>query len=258
MSTANHRPNAIEKALDILAAFTPHNSEMGTLEISRKLGLHKATASRILLILTRKGFLSQDPETKKFRLGRVSLDLGRAVMNSLESDLVQIAKPYLDKLREQLDETVTLEYLIGESTIMLYVAEGQQRHRMAGNIGDRLPVNATAGAKAILAFSEPEIIDKLLTNGIKFPQITPNTITDPVKLRRQLQEIRHSGYSFDNEEADIGINGIGFPIFDHDNAPVAAFSIVGPAHRINLSSGKELIALGKQTAQAISSLLLSP
>jgi DNA-binding IclR family transcriptional regulator len=258
MNAKPNRPNAIEKALDILTSFIPHNTEMGTSEVSKRLGLHKATASRILLILARKGFLSQDPETKKFRLGRVSLDLGRAVMNSLESDLVQIAKPYLDKLREQLNETITLEYLIGESTIMLYVAEGQHRHRMAGNIGDRLPVNATAGAKAILAFSDTKIIDDLLTDGVKFPPLTPNSLTDPVKIRRQLQQIRRQGYSFDNEEADIGINGIGFPIFDHDNSPVAAFSIVGPSHRINLTSGKNLISLGKKTAQSISALLLSP
>ena len=84
------RPNAIEKALDILTAFTPYNEEMGTAEISTKLGLHKATASRILLTLTRRGFLRQDSHTKQFRLSRAALDLGLAVTHSLTTDLVKV------------------------------------------------------------------------------------------------------------------------------------------------------------------------
>lgn len=258
MSTQNNKPNAIEKALDILSAFTPHNTDMGTIEISKKLGLHKATASRILLILTRKGFLRQNPENKKFKLGKLSLDLGRAVMDSLKNDLVQIAKPYIDRLREQLNETVTLEYLIGESTIMLYIAEGKHRHRIAGNVGDRLPLNATAGAKAILAYSDDQTIEKLLNPKNTFLSLTPNTITDPGVLRKQLEQIRKKGYSFDNEEADIGINAVGFPIFGHADTPVAAVSVVGPAHRITKADNEKLIELTRLTAQAISSLLLKP
>ena len=61
----NDKPNAIEKSLDILLAFTPYNQELGTGEISRRLGLHKATASRILRTLAEKGFLQQDPEGNK-------------------------------------------------------------------------------------------------------------------------------------------------------------------------------------------------
>lgn len=258
MNTQNNKPNAIEKALDILTAFTPHNTEMGTIEISKKLDLHKATASRILLILTRKGFLRQNQENKKFKLGKLSLDLGRAVMDSLKNDLVQLAKPHIDKLREQLNETVTLEYLIGESTIMLYIAEGQHRHRIAGNIGDRLPLNATAGAKAILAFSDEQTIEKLLNPKNTYLSLTPHTITDPHVLRKQLEQIRKSGYSFDNEEADIGINAVGFPVFDHANTPVAALSVVGPSHRIKIADNKKLIGLTRNTAQAISALLLKP
>jgi IclR family KDG regulon transcriptional repressor len=258
LNTKQNHPNAIEKALDILTAFTPHNPEMGTQEISTKLGLHKATASRILLILTRKGFLRQNQETKKFRLDRRSLDIGRAVMNSLNNNLVQIAKPHIDQLREDLNETVTLEYLIGESTIMLYVAEGQRRHRIAGSVGDRLPIHATAGAKAILAFSDPRVVEKLIDDNPVFHTLTPNTITAPNELRQCLEEVRSNGYSMDNEEIDIGISAIGFPVFDHTDIPVAALAVVGPSHRIALSENKKIIRLAQQTARKISSLLLQP
>jgi DNA-binding IclR family transcriptional regulator len=63
------KSNAIEKALQILLAFNPHNPELGTSEISEKLGFHKATTSRILLTLAEYDFLRQDPNTKKFNFG---------------------------------------------------------------------------------------------------------------------------------------------------------------------------------------------
>ena len=258
MNTKKNQPNAIEKALDILTVFTPHNPEMGTQQISNKLGLHKATASRILLILTRKGYLRQNPENKKFRLDRRALDLGRAVMNSLHDNLVMIAKPHIDRLREVLNETVTFEYLFGESTIMLYIAEGQRRHRIAGNVGDRLPINATAGAKAILAFSEPDVVESLLGHDLEFQTLTPNTITTIDQLYEQLAQARKLGYAFDNEEIDIGINAIGFPVFDHTDTPVAALAVVGPSHRIDPAVNKDIVNLGHQTARKISTLLLQP
>lgn len=258
MNTNKNQPNAIEKALDILSAFTPHNPEMGTQQISTKLGLHKATASRILLILTRKGYLRQNPENKKFRLDRRALDLGRAVMNSLHDNLVMIAKPHIDRLRELLNETVTFEYLFGETTIMLYIAEGQRRHRIAGDVGDRLPIHATACAKAILAFSEPDVVESLLGDELEFQTMTPNTITTIDQLHAQLAEARRLGYAYDNEEIDIGISAIGFPVFDHTDTPVAALAIVGPSHRIDPVENKDIVNLGHQTARKISALLLQP
>jgi IclR family KDG regulon transcriptional repressor len=68
---------AIDKALTILLAFIPENQEMGTLEISKRLGLNNATASRILLTLAKRRFLQQNPKTRTFKLGQSALLIGR-------------------------------------------------------------------------------------------------------------------------------------------------------------------------------------
>lgn len=243
-------PNSIEKALEILVAFTPYNQEMGTGEISQKLGLHKATASRILRTLADKGFLQQDPETKKFSLGPAASAIGRAYVNGLNSNLVLLAKPFIDDLRSTLEETVVLEILSGTSTVMAYVAEGPQRVRIAGSVGDRLPVHAAAGAKAILAFSPPEKVEKLIAG--RLPQLTANTITDIEAYKSGLDEIRRNGYSFDNEEIDIGINAVGVPIFDHDREPIAAVVVAGPSQRITGKADAAVVMRAKKTAAEIS------
>lgn len=243
-------PNSIEKALEILMAFTPYNREMGTGEIGQKLGLHKATASRILRTLADKGFLQQDPETKKFTLGPAASAIGRAYVNGLDSNLVQVAKPFIDDLRSALEETVVLEVLSGTGTVMAYVAEGPQRVRIAGSVGDRLPVHAAAGAKAILAFSPLETVDKLIAG--KLPQMTANTITDIEAYKSGLAEIRRKGYSFDDEEIDIGINAVGVPIFNHESEPIAAVVVAGPSQRITGKDDTTVVMWSKKTAAEIS------
>lgn len=235
--------------------FSPENIPMGTVEISRKLGFHKATTSRILLKLTRKGMLRQDPDTKKFSLGTSALDIGRAVLYSLSGDITEIARRQVDQLRDELGETVVFEQFMVESTVIIHMAEGLQRVRLAGGVGDRLPMNATAGAKAILAFLDPEVADDLIESHTAFESFTPKTITDVKKLKRQLQEIREKGYATDSEETEYGISAIGVPVFNHDDLPVAAIVVVGMTVKIEQEMDNILQRL-RQTARKISQSLM--
>jgi len=244
---------AVEKALDILLAFTPHNPEMGTIELSEKMGFHKSTVSRLLHVLSRKRFLQQSPETKKFQLGPSAMTLGVAIKKSLETNLVHIAKPFIDSLREEIHETITLEIFSGTNTVLAYFAEGPHRINLAGSIGDILAVHAAAGSKAILAFSSPEVRRRILNGDL--PRLTPNTITDPALLQRQFQDILRHGIAFDNEEHDIGTNAIGTPIFNNSGKPVAALVVAGPAQRITLASDSHMAVRLKETALEISKQL---
>jgi IclR family KDG regulon transcriptional repressor len=247
---AENKLNSIEKALEILHAFTPYNQEMGTGEISQKLGLHKATASRILRTLADKGFLQQDPDSKKFTLGPAASDLGRAYNNGLGSNLIQLARPYIDDLRSTLKETVVLEVLSGGGTVMAYVAEGPQRVRIAGTAGDRLPVHAAAGAKAILAFLPGEEVERIV--GDDLPRLTPSTITEPDAYRKGLRKIHRLGYSFDHEEIDVGINAVGVPVFNHEAKPIAAVVVAGPAQRITGKGDSGVVIRARKAAAEIS------
>lgn len=252
---ATQKLNSIEKALQILKVFLPENRPMGTVEISRQLGFHKATTSRILLILTKKGLLRQDAETRKFSLGSSSLDMGRAMLDSLSSDIAVIGRQHIEQLRDELGETVVLEQFMVESTVITHMAEGIQRVRLADGVGDRLPLNATAGAKSILAFLEPEVAEELIRSHKDFKSYTPNTITDPDVLIEKLTEIRQKGYATDNEENEYGISAVGVPVFNYEDLPVAAIVVVGLTAMINRNLNTILDGM-KLTAQKISSSLM--
>ncbi|MBN1104007.1 MAG: IclR family transcriptional regulator [Deltaproteobacteria bacterium] len=244
---------AVEKTLDILMLFVPHNREMGTFEISERTGFHKSTTSRLLHVLVKKGFLRQGPQNKKFQLGPSAMAIGVSIKRSLETNLVHIAKPLMDDLRDALSETIALEVFSGTNTVLAYLSEGPHRTKFAGNVGDILSVHAAAGAKAILAFSSPEVKGRILRG--PFPALTPHTITDPKALQRTYQEIRRLGLSFDNEEHDLGTNAMGAPIFDNSGKPVAALVVVGPRHRVQKKYDSPIAQQLKETSAKISRLL---
>jgi DNA-binding IclR family transcriptional regulator len=249
------KDTAIEKALNVLMAFVPENQEMGTLDISKMLGLNKATASRILLTLTKKKFLQQDSKTRTFKLGQSALLLGRTVIDSLNSQFVQIVKPHMDRLRSTVNTSILLEQMINDRSIVMAVSEGQQRIRLAGNVGESVPIHAAVGAKAILAFSDPEVAEKIIGRNEVFERFTPKTITSKDELMKNLKEVKRNGYSIDDEETDMGIKAIGMPIFDYRNIVVAGLAVVFPAHKIGKKFDPDLLSEIKDTVDSISAEL---
>jgi DNA-binding IclR family transcriptional regulator len=181
------------------------------------------------------------------------MNLGLAIRQSLKTDLVHIAKPFIDQLRDRLKESVLLEILAVDNTIIAYIAEGPRRVHLAGAIGDYLPTHVAAGAKAILAFSPPEVQKYFLQK--KMPRITPNTITESAELESQFRQIKRHGVSFDKEEHDIDINAIGVPVFNGEKKPVAAVVVAGPRTRIVCNHDAPIVSQLKETAAQISARL---
>ena len=225
--------SAIEKALSVLVALSGGTYEMGTVEISKTLGFHTATVSRILKILTQAGFLRQNEMTHKFRLGPAILAMAQTAMESLDESLVRVAIPHLLDLCEKVRETVVLEVISGKRVRIAYVAQSKQTLSIRAIIGGKLPAHAAAGAKAIIAFSGPETIDMFLNK--RMHRFTQRTITDPDKLRSELNRVKKTGIAYTREEIDEGVNAIGAPILDFSGKPVAAAVVVGPSARVKCS-----------------------
>jgi IclR family transcriptional regulator, KDG regulon repressor len=244
---------SLEKALEILLAFLPHNAEMGTAELSERVGFHRSTVNRVLHVLEKYGFLQQNPDTKKFILGHSIVDLGAAVQQSLNGNLTKMARPFIDSLRTQLGETVVLEVATPTCTIMAYIAEGPGPIRLKETVGARHGYNAAAGAKSILAYSPEGFQERIL--GQKLTRFTSKTITHPKLLLRHLKEIKRRGFSFDDEERNSEIRAFGCPVFNHESLPVASVVVAGPIHRITWERQFEILPPLKETAARISEAL---
>lgn len=239
------RPNgliqSVDRALLLLEALAARGGCASLSDLARELGLGRSTVHGLLATLRAHGFVSQD-ETGSYVLGLRLFELGNIAVFRL--DLRIVARPFLQRLVDQFQETVHL--VVGDGFYVVYIdkRESPQSMQIVSRIGQRLPTYCTAVGKAILAFKQPAEMERLLSHNT-LEAFTPNTITDLDRLKAHLDSVRQQGYALDQEEIALGLRCVGAPIWDYTGHVVGALSISGPAVRMQ----------GEKLSQAISSVL---
>jgi DNA-binding IclR family transcriptional regulator len=245
----------VDRVVDILEAFTRLGPELGVSDISRALGLKKATTHRLLASLRRRGIVAQDPVSRRYRLGLKLWELGQMATNQV--DWLERVRPYLQELTDTVGETTHLAVLNEGQVLYVEKVESTRSLRMPSQVGRRLPAHCTGVGKALLAFLPEEVVRALIArHGL--PRFTRNTITDQGALDAELALIRARGYSVDNEEIEEGLVCIGAPIRDHTSHVVAAVSMAGPSSRVRPETYETHARAVVRMAAAMSAALGSP
>jgi IclR family transcriptional regulator, KDG regulon repressor len=243
-----YRAPAVLHAVRLLEAFLDGPPEFGLSELGRRVGLSKSTVHRLTATLLEAGWLERDPATDRFRLGLRLFELGSLVAGQLE--VRQCALPLMEELMDRVDETIHLAIL--EDDAMVYVAKVEGRHaiRLFSRVGQRGPVHATGVGKVLLAHAPPEVLERVLTDGLT--RFTPRTIIEPAALRAELADVREQGYAVNVEESELGLASVAAPIRDHTGTVVAALSAAGPTQRLTSERLPGLIADVVDTAREVS------
>jgi DNA-binding IclR family transcriptional regulator len=230
--------NAIEKAFTILMSFLPINEPISTTELSRNLGFNKATTSRILRIMNDFGMVTQNATTKMYSLGPSVVKLSLAIHNSLNSGLISLASPFMFDLRKKTGLTVTLEIVNGHNVMMGCVVEGDVAVRVAGQAGDSVCWNTTAGMRSIMAYSDEKFVKEMLAKPMM--ALTEYSIIEPKRFRAELKKVREDGYAHEQGEVVVGLDALGAPVFGYDGRPMSAICLVGLSNLIK--SNKDILA----------------
>jgi IclR family transcriptional regulator, KDG regulon repressor len=217
---------SVGKAIALLEAFDRPGG-IGVSELSRSAGLPKSTAYRLLQILEEWQFIER--AGRRYRLGSRLFELGNRVPYCTPRSLRDIAHPFLEELYELSHETVHLAVLNGTDVLYLEKLYGHNPVRSPSYIGGRVPAYSTALGKAMLAFSNADLVTQVVS-GELLPR-TPHTLVLPRLFLEQLRLIKAAGVAFDREEASIGLTCVAAPILDKLNQPVAAISISGATCR---------------------------
>jgi IclR family transcriptional regulator, pca regulon regulatory protein len=231
---------SLERGLAILSSFHSDRPLIGVSELSRGLDLSRSTTHRYVATLAKLGYLQQDPESKRYRLGPKVLDLGFSALNSM--DLLEIAAPHLRRLCDETQRTVNLAILDGTDVVYIEryrtAQQGQREIDLNLHVGARLPAYCTAMGKAILAFVPEDRLAEIIER-IDFTPRGPNTLTDAGAFRAELERIRESGIAVNDEELAYGLRSIAAPIHSHSGEVLAALNLA--VHRTVVSMD-ELIA----------------
>ncbi|KJS20755.1 MAG: IclR family transcriptional regulator [Clostridiaceae bacterium BRH_c20a] len=239
---------SVDRALQILEAFSRKNKELGVTEIANNVDLHKSTVFGLLATLEQRGYLEQNRENGKYRLGLKLFELGNLVEEGM--DLRGIAAPIISQLVDSYGETVHLVVCDHDEVIYIDKKESTSAIRILSQVGTRLPMYCTGVGKCLLAFLPEDTLKSVINKGL-IP-FTPNTITEEDKLRSEVQKIREQGFAFDLEEIETGLKCVAAPIKNHKGQVVAAISLSGPSMRMEIKRMKELILPVKYSALEIS------
>ena len=239
---------AVERALQIMGCFDNDNPERGISDIAQVVGLHKATAHRIVTTLVNFGYLERADDGQKYRLGLELASLGFKVIRRM--DLRREALPYMKQLVEEWDETCDLSIFDQGKVFYVEVFRGHRALTIAAAVGQRLPAHCTASGKLFLAYLPLAEQDVILSQPLE--AYTEKSITSPDILRVELINIRKQGYAVDYEEFEVGICAIAAPIFNRSGNVIAAIGSPSPTSRITPERIDRIAESFKQAARAIS------
>ena len=219
----------VDHTVRILESFPDGDVELTLKETSLRAGVSRTSALRILFTLAKCGYIHKNPLTGRYRLGPKVIQLGRRSLPARK--IIHAARPYLQQLFDQFNETVSLAVLQDGDIVYVDSLESSHAFRMAAEVGLRVPLHSTALGKSIAAFLAEDALQGLLER-CEWTRFTPQTITSRKEFLEVLNEVRSQGYSLDDEETEPGACCVAVPILEPNQRARAAVSVAGPAHRI--------------------------
>jgi IclR family KDG regulon transcriptional repressor len=220
-----YRVQALDRALNILDCFTFQDREMSLSEIIQGTGLNKTTAKRLVWNLTSRGYLKQDPDSKRYQLGLRLFELGGVVFSSFS--LRKAAAPYISRLQNETGATSLLGTMMEDHLVYIDKREGSGMIKISSDIGWRRKLHYGMLGMTLMAHSAPERIRHLLKT-YPLERYTPFSITSDDAYILRLEKIKRDGFIVEREEAVEGIMGIAAPIRDYSRRVVAALGVALP------------------------------
>lgn len=248
MNQNNSPIQTVHNIARLLRCFTENEGELGVMQLSRMIDMHKSTVSRLLTSLQQEGFLDKDPQSGKYQLGLGLVHLAGIVLDRL--DLRKIAHPYLRKLAELTQETINISVLDHDMCLNVESIISPRPIQYAGRLGRKTPLHCTSTGRIILANLPPNEREVLLQNPL--PAYTNSSTIDRQALEKILIQVHEQGYAIVHEEFQEGLSAMAAPIRDYTGNVISALSISGPTYRVGPNQIDKFVELLKKTARDIS------
>ena len=245
--------NSLARGLEVLRTFNRTGRKMTLSQVASETGNTRAGARRILLTLIHEGYAVADG--KLFDLTPQVLELGHSVLSS--KGVWEIAKPFIDNLSTETQESVSAAIL--DKFDVVYVS-GAQYHRVISvgiSVGARFPAHCTANGRVLLAAQPDDQWSDMLSR-IKLTKMTNKTVVDKKEFGKILKRVRDQGWSFVNQELEIGLMSIAAPVKTSSGTLVGAINIGVPTLRISPEKMvSDILPKLLKTATDISKALMS-
>lgn len=242
-----------ERTLEIIDYLYERARPVGVSKIAADLSLPKATVFRILVTLEQWNFVRKSEDTDDYKLGLALIKYGSKV--AAQTNLVDIAKPFINRLSDQLSESVNLNIEYQGQSLNIYKSD-TEHSILVSKLTPISALNCSASGKIFLSKWDQETMKEYFTQK-HFSDRTMNSITEYKEFMKELKTITENGIAYDNEEYEYGLFCLAAPI-RHKDSIVAAISISGPKTRLEHkgldSISKELKNICNEISDLISEL----
>lgn len=219
----------VQRALRVLEAVSTPPQGKTLTEISNIVELPMPTAHRLLSSLAEEGYVRRSDESQRYHPGHSLIRLASLPLGG--ADIVEIAQPHLDELLSEFGETVFLAELINRRAVCIASAPSRRPLHVQVQPGRDLPLHASAGARALLAFRADSEAAAILA-GHDYEQFTGSTPKDERAVFAHLLEIRGRGYDICDDELDANVWATSAPILQSDGRALASLTVALPRERL--------------------------
>jgi IclR family acetate operon transcriptional repressor len=239
---SQQRVTAVGRSFAILDALAD-GGELGTNELARRIGTTPSTVSRQLGSLVQARLVDRVAQNGRYRLGIRVVELANAVLTRL--DVRVVARPHLEALVEEVDETATLSVPAEPDAITVDFVPTQRFVQGTTRLGRPSIGHATAAGKVMLAFAH-------FSARAPLAAYTPRTITEPAELEAELARVRKRGWADAFEEREPELNAIAAPIWASRGELAGIVALQGPIPRFGRASARRALPVLLEHADAIS------
>jgi DNA-binding IclR family transcriptional regulator len=251
-TNAQYQVRALERALQILGAFSLTRPELTLSELAAATELPPSTTLRLLAILDQFGYVEKSPDTDRYRIGVTVFERGSIYIQTTTVE-AEAAEP-LATLARETNQTASLAVLDRTDIVHTAVYQPDRAIRYYAPVGQREMAHCTGLGKVLLAGLVDDALQEIVEQR-GLPGRTDRTITTLAALRSHLDDVRKQGYAIDNEESLVGLKCVAAPVRDDRNRVTAAVSASGPAAEFTDTTMPVLIEMVRSTAERISERL---
>lgn len=218
----------LSRYFQILEAVGAARTGVTLTDIGQQLELRPTTVHRLVNSLKQLDLLANTDSGKSYVLGRRLQNLLHATLTKAEYSY--FAGDVLRKLVEHLGETVHLAKLNRNSAESVLMEQPNGTNRSVVQPGRELPLHAAASGKAILAFQSEEFIKHYFS--LPREKYTPNTKISEKSLRKELEQIRETGFAVCDNELDFGVLSYAHPVRVKGGDVLYSIGVTGLADRL--------------------------
>ena len=224
---------SISRAFLILEEIARAREGIPLSELSKRVGLHNSTAFHLVKTMVSLGYIRQERDSKRYRIGRPLFGLAASALDEIE--MVSHATPILEGLSHASGESCHFAVRTGDAVMVVARTSGPSAFQLTNRVGVLRPAHCTALGKVILAALRPEQFERFLKRA-ELKAYSPKSVTEPDLLRREIVEVRQNGIAFDDGEFDAEVRCVAVPVFDFSGQALGAIGISGPVWRMSIQT----------------------